>query len=324
MEAILNNKIIRIGAAISAIWVFGVIAFFIFAPLQNGMDFISLVGIVLPLVVIWSAVLIAAAAKEIRDETYALRNEMQDIRNAALRQGTPPSLTQDFEVRQQLDQIADLTRRNDSRMSAIAAKTLGETGHPAPPRQTPALNTRKIPTADDLNQGDLPLPLSNEDGRVPISIPEFIKALNFPDDAKDREGFRVLRRALEDYRTAPLISSAKDLLTLLSEDGIYMDDFKPDRAKPDLWRQFANGKRGKTVEALGGIRDESALALANGRLKNDPNFREIAHVFMQQFVTVFEEFEKNAEDGELIAMSETRSAMCFMLLGRVSGTFTNT
>ena len=51
------------------------------------------------------------------------------------------------------------------------------------------------------------------------------------------------------------------MLTLLSQDGIYMDDLRPDRARPEAWRQFAEGARGREVAALGGVRDRSSLAL---------------------------------------------------------------
>jgi hypothetical protein len=43
---------------------------------------------------------------------------------------------------------------------------------------------------------------------------DFIRALNFPDNADDREGFRALRLALEDRQVAKLIRAAQDVLTL--------------------------------------------------------------------------------------------------------------
>ena len=85
----------------------------------------------------------------------------------------------------------------------------------------------------------------------PVSVADFIRALNFPDSQDDRDGIRALRVALEDRGLAKLIRAAQDVLTLLGQDGIYMDDLKPDRARTELWRRFAQGERGKAIAGLG-------------------------------------------------------------------------
>lgn len=316
----LSTKPARIGLIISAIWIMGTLVLYMAASHAFAFTFVNLVAFLLPLVLIWFAVGVAVAAESLATQTQDLRATLEHLKSASVEDASARKYP-DFEIKSQLDQIAELTLRNDTRMAAIAAKTLDDTGHPMPPRETAALPDRTIKTTEDLAQGDLPFPMSNQDGRLPISIPEFIKALNFPDDAEDKEGFRVLRRALEDHRTAPLVNSAKDVLTMLSTDGIYMDDYRPYRAHIDLWRQFARGKRGKTVAALGGIDDRAVLSIASGRLKNDAAFQTAAHIFMQQFTNVLETFEGTADDSELHAMADTRSARCFMVLGRISGTF---
>ena len=78
-------------------------------------------------------------------------------------------------------------------------------------------------------------------------------------------------------RPSVLIRASQDVLTLLSQDGIYMDDLRPDRARPEVWRRFAQGERGRAIAALGGIHDRSSLVLAAGRMKKDPVFRDAAH-----------------------------------------------
>ena len=75
------------------------------------------------------------------------------------------------------------------------------------------------------------------------------------------------------------------------------------------------------VAALGGVRDHSSLALTSGRMKQDPIFRDAAHHFLRRFDRVFAEFEPRANDSEISALSDTRTARAFMLLGRVAGTF---
>jgi len=114
---------------------------------------------------------------------------------------------------------------------------------------------------------------------------------------------------------------AQDVLTLLSQEGIYMDDLKPDRARPEIWRRFAAGERGRALAGLGGIRDRSSLALTAGRMREDPVFRDAAHHFMRTFDKTFAEFAPNASDAELADLAETRTARAFMLFGRVTGTF---
>lgn len=120
---------------------------------------------------------------------------------------------------------------------------------------------------------------------------------------------------------AKIIRAAQDVLTLLSQDGIYMDDLTPERARPELWRRFAQGERGRPLAALGGIRDRSSLALSAARMRQDTIFRDAAHHFLRQFDRTLAEIEQAATDAEIAALSETRTARAFMLLGRVSGVF---
>lgn len=177
------------------------------------------------------------------------------------------------------------------------------------------------PTAEAEDQPALALGTPAEELAQPVSVTDFIRALNFPDNAEDKEGFRALRRALENRSLAKLIRAAQDVLNLLSQDGIYMDDLTPDRARPELWRRFAQGERGREIAALGGVRDRSSLALTAGRMRGDTIFRDAAHHFLRQFDKTFTEFERNATDQEVAEMAETRTARAFMLLGRVTGTF---
>ena len=117
------------------------------------------------------------------------------------------------------------------------------------------------------------------------------------------------------------MQSSQDVLTLLSQDGIYMDDLRPDRSRPEVWRRFARGERGRAVAGLGGVRDRSSLALATGRMREDTVFRDSAHHFLRLFDKMLAGFEPDATDEDLVALAETRTARAFMLLGRVAGTF---
>lgn len=170
-------------------------------------------------------------------------------------------------------------------------------------------------------QGQLPLPPDPQGDVPPLPLDVLIRALQFPETAEDTEGFRALRRALRDHRAGQLLQAAQDILTLLSQEGLYMDDLPPDRARPELWRRFAQGERGGAVAALGGIRDRSALAMAGGRMREDPVFRDAAHHFLRRFDRMLADMEPTASDAQIAGMTDTRTARAFILLGRVMGIF---
>lgn len=207
---------------------------------------------------------------------------------------------------------------------------------PAPPRPAPAppasfSSSRRAPSAPQSapprNTDQEALPLSAGQGTSqgtsgpPLARAEFIRALNFPDTADDAAGFAVLRRAMRDRASAQMIQASQDVLTLLSQSGIYMDDLVPDRARPEVWRQFAQGIRGRAIAPMGGIRDRESLAEIAERMKQDAIFRDAVHHFLRLFDRSFAAFEQEADDAEISALSDTRTARAFMLLGRVVGTF---
>jgi hypothetical protein len=274
-------------------------------------------AVLMPVALIWVAATAARTAKVLREEAARLQASIDAMRAAYVDQQQNAALDLKPAVVQKLDELVEAQRNAQvpplqfsslralppaeqrAAVAAAAAAAAGGTGDA--PQPALALNT----------------PLENE----PISVADFIKALNFPENEHDKEGFRTLRRALEDRSTERLIRASQDVLTLLSQDGIYMDDLRPDRARPEIWRRFAQGERGRAIAALGGIRDRSSLVLASGRMKKDPVFRDAAHHFLRHFDRTFMEFEKNASDAEIVELADTRTARAFMLLGRVTGTF---
>jgi hypothetical protein len=154
-----------------------------------------------------------------------------------------------------------------------------------------------------------------------VSTEDFITALNFPETADDQAGFDALKRALSDPRVAPLIRASQDVLTLLSQDGIYMDDLTPDRTRPEVWRKFAAGERGPAISSIGGIRDRSSLALSSARMRQDTIFRDSVHHFLRSFDRTLSQNIEALSDQEMAALADTRTARAFMLLGRVASIF---
>ena len=171
------------------------------------------------------------------------------------------------------------------------------------------------------NQPTLSLGTPAEAMQPPLSNEDLIRALHFPETAEDEAGFAALRRALRDRSAAKLIQAAQDVLTLMSQDGIYMDDLRPDMARPEVWRAFARGDRGRTIAPLGGVHDRSSLALTAARMREDTIFRDAAHHFLRRYDQMFANVEPGFSDEDISAFASTRTSRAFMLLGRVAGTF---
>jgi len=158
-------------------------------------------------------------------------------------------------------------------------------------------------------------------GAAPLGPDDLIRALDFPRDAGDAQGFDVLRRGLHDPGSAELIRAAQEVLAGLAAEGIELRDLAPDRARPEVWRAFAQGLRGPAVAGLGGVRDRSVLTLTAQRMRAEPAFREAAHRFLRAFDRRLTAFEGQASDAQIVRLAETRGARAFMVLGRVTGMF---
>lgn len=309
---------------LSLLWIGLVVLFyFVLRPDVAGagddplISLMTIIAVFLPLAVIWVAAVTARTSREMRSETSRLQTSVEAMRNAYVLQQQNSGLSVRPSMEQKLDQIAESTRQTESAIATFTS-TRDKT---RPSAEKPAVDKPADMSGQDQAQASLALGTPAEELQSPVTVTDFIKALNFPEDENDRDGFRALRMALQDRAIAKLVRASEDILTLLSHDGIYMDDLSPDRAKPEIWRQFARGERGRSVAALAGIRDRSCLALTAGRMKSDMIFRDAAHHFLRQFDRIFVDFEANATDQELSELAETRTARAFMLLGRVAGTF---
>ena len=307
-----------IAIVLSVIWLLGSAIFFVVMPDTSnandgtgGLRFLmTMLAIFMPVAMIWVAATAARASRVMREESRRLQAAIDAIRHAYIAQQQGGNLRSEPSVARKLDEIAAAAKKTETALATFHTRR-DENARPAPPTEevaqddqpTLALGTQAIDMAPLLDTDD------------------FIRALNFPETAEDEIGFASLRRALKDRAASQLIQAAQDVLTLMSQDGIYMDDLRPDRARPEVWRQFAGGARGRPIAALGGIRDRSSLALTNARMKQDPIFRDAAHHFLRRFDRTFAEFEKNASDGEISGLADTRTARAFMLLGRCAGTF---
>jgi hypothetical protein len=274
---------------------------------------LGVMAVLLPVALIWVAAMAMRTARALRQEAARLQASIDAMRVAYVEQQQSAALTLEPDLMRRLE---ELVAAQTSAAPPLEPATFTSLRALAPPQ---AQVSPAQPALQDVPQPLLDL--AQPALRDPISVADFIKAMNFPDNEHDKEGFRTLRRALEDPATERLIRASQDVLTLISQDGIYMDDLTPDRARPEVWRRFAQGERGRTIAALGGIRDRSSLVLTAGRMKKDPVFRDAAHHFLRNFDRTFMEFETHASDEEIARLADTRTARAFMLLGRVTHTF---
>lgn len=260
----------------------------------------------MPAVVISLGLMLAAATWSLSHETRHLQGSLDELRQSLLQQetGTPT--------------VATPSTRDQTDKAAAQAEAESELAMFFSQRSRPVAS----PTATPLPEQ--PAMFSDGESHALGALPatdDVIRALNFPETEADVAGFAAMRVALADPRLSPLIRAAQDVLTRLAQEGIYMDDLRPDRARPEFWRAFAHGSRGPLIAPLGGIRDRSCLAITSGRMRADPEFRAAAHLFLREFDRVFAQIEAQSDDAQITALSDTRSARAFMLLGRVSGVF---
>ncbi|MDB9943972.1 hypothetical protein OAD19_03020 [Octadecabacter sp.] len=317
-EGVRVTAIEVIAIVISLIWLVGVALCFLVLPSEgdgaatvDSLRFVmTLMAIFLPIAMVWIAAMAARSAKIVRTESQRVQAAIDAMRQTYVADRQSRGTGMEPTVERKLNEIARATQKMETTLATFA------TSRPAAKRAvTPT------PAAKGDDQPSLALGTTAEDITPPISKPDLVRALNFPDTDTDEVGFAALCRALKDRTAKQLVQASQDVLTLMSQDGIYMDDLRPDRARPDIWRRFAYGERGKAVAALGGIRDRSSLALTSGRMREDAIFRDAAHHFLRKYDQMLVAFEAQAGDEDITALAETRTSRAFMLLGRVTGAF---
>ena len=308
-----------IALGLTAIWLVGIFVYFVVLPTEvtSGPSLIvTLMAALLPIALIWIGATVAKTARVMREEAARLQAAIDGMRQAYVNQTQAAGMGVKPAVEKKLDEIVASQKQTQAAVATFATSRSMQV--PATDKQ-PALTQPGLPEGD--SQPALALGTPPDVVAPPLSVDDFIGALNFPEDENDTKGFQQLRRALADRESGRLVRASQDVLTLLSQDGIYMDDLTPDRSKPEVWRKFAKGERGIAVAGLGGIHDRAALALTAGRMRSDPVFRDAVHHFLRQYDRTFVTFAETASDEAINRLSGTRTSRAFMLLGRVTGTF---
>ncbi|MDO5706484.1 MAG: hypothetical protein Q4G49_15645 [Paracoccus sp. (in: a-proteobacteria)] len=289
---------LAIGLGLTAVWLLMVVLFWLFGPSGDGSAsgltrLVSAIGVVMPVALIWLAVGLARSIAALRAEADELRARLAQMRGGGVA---------DSGVRPVTTAPAPPPARQ------AAAPAVQQQPQPRPLPARPA-DTRQTAMRFDAPES------------VAIDLTDLILALNFPDGPDDTRAIDALRAALRDHDTARLIRAAQDVVTLLAGADLYMDSLPPDAAPPEIWRRFADGARGSTVAAIGGIHNETALEIAAAMLRNDEIFRDSAHHFLRHFDLAISRMVPQMSDDQIAELAQTRSARAFMLLGRAAGVF---
>ncbi len=264
-----------------------------------------LMVLILPIALVWLMTAMMRRSFQIQDEARRLERQVRDLQSGGRNQGgiSQPRI-KDNRVEGLQERVTEMTaqiKALEATMQALRQASQTNDG-------TQSSFTFSESDAPELEQKDL-------------DWGDLIKALDFPRDEKDSEGFRALRQAKKDENAGQLLRAAEDILNLLAQEGVYMDDFRPVIAPARDWRVFAQGKRGQEVAAVGGIDDEEALARIERRSRSDQIFRDASLYFLRRFDITLRSLEETANDGQIQALADTRTGRAFMLLARAAGMF---
>ncbi|MEV8465665.1 hypothetical protein AB0T83_02575 [Fluviibacterium sp. DFM31] len=155
----------------------------------------------------------------------------------------------------------------------------------------------------------------------PLALPDLIRALHFPETQDDAEGFRALARALKDPQSRQVVQAAQDMLTLLSQDGIYVDDLDVPQPDAATWQAFAEGARQDAATALAVLQDTPEAEKCRRQLHTNTVYRDTVHHFLRRFDHLITSRLPDLDEPAITALTATRSARAFLLLGAAADMF---
>lgn len=263
-----------------------------------------------------AAARLTSAVDALRLTTAPRAGPLADDLAEALSRATRATMAEDRAA------VADAIARVDALVAETRAMVGGLSAQDSKARREAKTIAVNPVVADDAQPV---LPFAGEpEANAAAAIPwdSVVRALQFPNDESDEAGFAAIRTVVEDHDLAALLQAAEDVLSLMSEDGLYMEDVRPEIAPTPAWRRYAEGTRGKAVNEIGGVHDEVALAIARGLLRNDPVFRDTALHFLRRFDRLAERMiAELGEDQMVLEAADSRTGRAFMIVARVMGVF---
>ena len=274
-----------------------------------------LIVLVLPLALVWLGFALIRRSFQIQEEASRLEREIRNFKTSGGTQniaGVSQPRIKDSRVETLQDRISELTKQVKQMETAITSVRQIQVAMQA----NAATSTTKSGSKRKISE-----PVSTESSDYSMDWTDLLRALDFPRDEKDAEGFRALRLAKRDEGTGQLLRAAEDIMNLLAQEGIYMDDLRPEIAPAHDWRLFAGGARGEEVNIVGGIHASEAMERIEARKESDQIFRDASLYFLRRFDILLKSFTESASDAQIQLLADTRSGRAFMLLGRAAGMF---
>ena len=148
-----------------------------------------------------------------------------------------------------------------------------------------------------------------------------LRALHFPKDKTDSEGFKALSLIRKDIRMNALLTASEDFLTLLAQDGIYLDDLEIDPPPVESWIEFTKNNRNNLVKKLNCLKIDQFISQLESRMRSDIVFRDANLVLLRRFDQFLREKLKNANDAQIFYLASTRTGRAFMIAGQISKAF---
>lgn len=343
---------------LSALLTYGAGYFGIFAasPGQQEAQFLDVIlylcALFMPLMFLWLGAYMVVKTRQMHEDAQRLKASVETLRNAvslnspatsgevvqAISEATASAMrAEQSRITTQFRNLSEQQTKIETAVRTLlkargqdqqAISQLVETAHHvAQKAETTEKRESKLSkmTFDAIHssedQENLPFESLDALASEAVDWTDLIRALNFPEDESDREGFEAIKKVLPNRYVAQLLQASEDVLSMLAQEGIYMDDLSTDPANPVLWHRFTRGARGEDIAEMGSIVDQAALALARGRTRADNIFKDASLHFLRLFDRFLQEFLDEATDKEVEDLAETRTGRAFQLLARVSGTF---
>jgi len=270
-----------------------------------------LIVLVLPISMVWLGSGLMRRSFQVQDEARRLERQLKNVGETGLgNKGISQPRIKDNRIETLQQRVSELTNQLKLMETTLTSVQQMQAAMQAAQNDAPAIQSD---FGFDTNEA--------EQVEAELSWPNLVRALDFPKDEKDSAGFTALRLAKRDEDAGQVLRAAEDILNLLAQEGIYMDDLRPENASPEQWRLFAAGKRGDEIAAVGGIHAPEAMERIEARNRSDQIFRDTTLYFLRRFDIMLRALIENISDPEIQMLADTRTGRAFMLLGRSAGMF---
>lgn len=319
-RSFLDGREITIAVVLTTVWIilllgYGLGYFGFLGDLAEPRDaaFLEVVFflmvLILPIAMLWLMTAMMRRSFQIQDEARRLERQVRDLQAGG--GGGSSSVSQprikDNRVETMQQRISDLTAQIKQMETTVTSVA-----------QMQAAMQSQVGSGEQTNFKFEEVEQVSEEA---LSWADLIRALDFPRDEQDADGFKALRHAKRDENAGQLLRAAEDILNLLAQEGIYMDDLRPVISPARDWRIFAEGTRGVAVTGVGGIDAPEAAERIEARNRKDQIFRDTSLYFLRRFDIMLRALVETATDAQVQALADTRTGRAFMLLARSAGMF---